>query len=560
MCGKTVNGILAVFLMFFAVSMAVAATEEEKQKAIEKGLAYLYETQDIVSGSWPRGDYGDIYSSTGSSVLAFLQAKAYWGENAEDYQVVVDKGLDFILSNARIVPISIQLAGDPDGDPIGVGAGVGVRLYPSTSESNYDIYATSICLPAIAASGTPEKVVIDGPLAGWTYRDVVQNVIDYLAWAQNDPGGMSGSEGGWWNFANYVYRSDQADTQWAVIAGMYASLMGVSYPKFVLDELAIWTEYIQNESGAAGYTSPFSLYQNPEGQTGALLTMLFFLGRNPGISSVDLALSYINNYWNSDESSILYGNFGRPYTMRAIYNGLAFMIGLDDEQTITNLRPDPGDTDNPYNWWEDYCEFLVGSQYPDGHWDGDINWNQSVATPWYIYILVPGFGSEDPGSEPSAIEVSVDVKPAACPNQLNVASKGMLPVAIAGSKDLDVTTINPLTIQLAGVAPNHYSYDDVTSPYSPMTGKEGAYACAEEGPDGYPDMVLTFDTQAIVAAMGEVEDGGLSVLSLTGNLLEESGGTAITGEDVVSILKKAGGNNNGNSAHGIKSAPGNPNS
>ena len=92
-----------------------------------------------------------------------------------------------------------------------------------------------------------------------------------------------------------------------------------------------------------------------------------------------------------------------------------------------------------------------------------------------------------------------------------------------------------------------------------MTGKEDANACTAEGSDGYPDMILQFDVQAIFAAIGEVEDGDVRVLSLTGNLLEESGGTAVIGEDVVSILKKAGGNNNGNSGQGPKPGKGNNN-
>jgi hypothetical protein len=42
----------------------------------------------------------------------------------------------------------------------------------------------------------------------------------------------------------------------------------------------------------------------------------------------------------------------------------------------------------------------------------------------------------------------------------------------------------------------------------------------------------------VVADLGEVNDGDVLVLQLTGNLKEEFGGTAIVGEDVVVILKK----------------------
>jgi len=65
-----------------------------------------------------------------------------------------------------------------------------------------------------------------------------------------------------------------------------------------------------------------------------------------------------------------------------------------------------------------------------------------------------------------------------------------------------------------------------------------SFACTDEGPDGFLDLTLKFNTQEIVAAIGEVEDGEVLILMLTGNLKEEFGGTAIAGEDVVVILKK----------------------
>ena len=51
------------------------------------------------------------------------------------------------------------------------------------------------------------------------------------------------------------------------------------------------------------------------------------------------------------------------------------------------------------------------------------------------------------------VSVDVDIKPGSCPNPLNVASKGVLPVAILGSGDFDVTDIDIAPTRLAGVAP-----------------------------------------------------------------------------------------------------------
>ena len=49
---------------------------------------------------------------------------------------------------------------------------------------------------------------------------------------------------------------------------------------------------------------------------------------------------------------------------------------------------------------------------------------------------------------------------------------------------------------------------------------------------------MKFDKKTIVEALGEVQNGDDLVLHLSGNLLEEYGGEAFVGEDVVVILKK----------------------
>ena len=111
----------------------------------------------------------------------------------------------------------------------------------------------------------------------------------------------------------------------------------------------------------------------------------------------------------------------------------------------------------------------------------------------------------------------------------------VLPVAILGTADFDVTTIDPVSIRLEGVAAIRSALQDVATPFEPFIGKENETDCTDAGPDGFTDMTLKFDTQEIVAAIGDVEDGDVLILTLTGNLQD---GTPITGEDVVVILKK----------------------
>lgn len=393
-----------------AASSAFAATEAEKRAAIDAGLAYLATTQN-ASGYFGGGGTDYLIANTGSALLAFLEEKPNWGANAAAYQTVVDNGLNYLMSQVSVVNISAQPEGNPDGD----GNGVGIKFYPGGTNSR-DTYVTGVVLPAIASSGTPDALITAGPLASrtdgsgaggaWTYKDVVQNTIDYFAYGQNP-------DGGWRYYANYG-GSDQSTAQWPVISALYAGKMGVSMPSFVKTELAEWTDFIQNDTtGAAGYNSPTSAYGEMN-ETGALLIMQDYLGWPSSDDRVEAALAYVNTHWQETANSTWDGNFGHPYAMWALYKGLELRLGTDaDTSILSNLRPGNcgGDVDNPdhgCNWFEDYAEYLVSTQAANGSWGGYSNWGASLATPWYINILaatqIPD-GDEEEVPEPATLSL-----------------------------------------------------------------------------------------------------------------------------------------------------------
>jgi hypothetical protein len=120
----------------------------------------------------------------------------------------------------------------------------------------------------------------------------------------------------------------------------------------------------------------------------------------------------------------------------------------------------------------------------------------------------------------TAIPVDVDIKPASDPNPINVGHKGVLSVAILGSEAFDVVQVDPTSVRLACVvAPLRWALEDVSN-------------------DGHTDLALKFKTQEIVAALGDVNDGDVLVLTLTGNLKGDFGGGPITGEDVIWVIEK----------------------
>jgi len=131
---------------------------------------------------------------------------------------------------------------------------------------------------------------------------------------------------------------------------------------------------------------------------------------------------------------------------------------------------------------------------------------------------------------PLRISVYVDIKPGSWPNPIKASSKGVFAVAICGTADFDVMTIDPATVRICygtalGVAPLRWSYEDVATPYT--DDGDGGHAL---GGDGYLDLVLHFSTEAVNANSLSRHVGETIPLIITGNLHVDS---PILGQDLV---------------------------
>ena len=125
------------------------------------------------------------------------------------------------------------------------------------------------------------------------------------------------------------------------------------------------------------------------------------------------------------------------------------------------------------------------------------------------------------------LRVSIDIKPDDCTDYLNRKAKGVLPVVIHGTKNFDVTQIDPETITLEGVSPIRNAIEDVTNPD----------ACIET-PDGYIDLSLKFKNQDIVAALGKLNNEDKFSMVLKANLKKEYHRREIYGQHTVNIIAK----------------------
>jgi len=171
------------------------------------------------------------------------------------------------------------------------------------------------------------------------------------------------------------------------------------------------------------------------------------------------------------------------------------------------------------------------------HWSKDPAWYKGIIDDVRIYNRALTENEvEQLYLEAISLPVAVDIKPAACPNPLNVKSRGVLPVAILGSETFDVNSIDIVSVRLAGVAPVRSGYEDVATPVSDAND----CACTAQGPDGYIDLVLKFKTPDIAAALvdtyGTISKGDIFPLTLTGTLTNSR---PIIGEDCIVIVGKA---------------------
>ncbi|RCV63712.1 hypothetical protein C5S53_12470 [Methanophagales archaeon] len=143
--------------------------------------------------------------------------------------------------------------------------------------------------------------------------------------------------------------------------------------------------------------------------------------------------------------------------------------------------------------------------------------------------------------EPADVYIDIDIKPKSCPNPINVGKQGLQSVAVLGTLDFDVSTIDNSTIQLTRegyedfVEPLRWSYEDVGTPY------EGELCgCHDLGDDGYIDLTLKFKTQDLVTELNLAEVVGdilplTLTLTLTGEL-DEDGKSFIKGHDCIWVL------------------------
>lgn len=537
---------LSILLLISMLPAYVASvTPVEKEEAIEKGLAWLATQQDTATGAWSL-DYYPV-TLTAFAVVKFAHHKHATGDATYDCNVTA--GLEYLLSepNAFAVNITDDLIINPGhwtgpGTPDTNGNDLGIYFQDTGTHGPRPIYHTGPVMMALEAAGQcgfidPEDTIpigSDPDIAGKTYREIMEDMVDYYAWAQNEVGNARGG----WQYTPNAGSSDNHVSQFAVMGLIAAEAWEIYVPAWVKTELEDhWLTYSQyfgadDYDGAFGYNSP--TFRREIAVTAGGIMEFYYCGVPLADSRVQKAFGFIARDWTGGVTggAGLHKNIGNYYAMYPVMRACV-LYGI--------VAPD-GKIDD-IDWQADYDSWLlenqdltIGPNYGSWLWPSEVPYvpagHRVLSTEWALLILqkiVP---------PPIEIPVYVDIKPGSWPNPFNQKSKGVLPVAICGTEDFDITTIDPETIRLTregieeGVAPIRWSYEDIATPY---TGEPGG-GHALEG-DGYLDLTLKFSTQEVYTTLELGEFKGLTIpLIITGNLYEEYDGTPIRGQDYVWIL------------------------
>jgi hypothetical protein len=123
--------------------------------------------------------------------------------------------------------------------------------------------------------------------------------------------------------------------------------------------------------------------------------------------------------------------------------------------------------------------------------------------------------------------VAIDVKPGSYPNCFNINGNGVIPVAVLGTADFDVSRIDPSTLAFGGL---DIRVKGNGAPQCSVEDVSGDLSSPEGAPDGHPDLVCQF----VDDATAWTPDNGIA--TLTGKLKADFDATPIVGSGEICVV------------------------
>jgi len=195
--------------------------------------------------------------------------------------------------------------------------------------------------------------------------------------------------------------------------------------------------------------------------------------------------------------------YAGPGSVLNIYSGdvgLYVVLSIDEPYAVVTVYGTDfgGDGDFSVPGQVSYSGGTLTGYYADG----------SAINLWFLSQLPIYLGTNDDVTP----EVEIDIKPGGNPNNINLKSKGVVPVAVLTTNGFDASTIDPDTVEFAGAKPVRCTLCDVDG-------------------DGNEDMLFHFKTQ-------ELFEKDLNEDSTEATLTGTAGGNPIAGTDKVWIVPR----------------------
>jgi hypothetical protein len=347
----------------------------------------------IPMGMWdfPQKSGTPQISAAGAAVNAF-EANGYLetGPATSPYTDTVRRGLKYVIAGLFTQPISLQhwdrppgtggaspLTGDdPDVNANGIGIGVNGTDPP---------YQGGMVMDAIIASGTPGTIATTGPanVIGRSYGAIIQDMVDYYAWAQGDGLSAAGAStgGGGWRYGpwdNTTGQTDNSTNGWAGIGLVAAEdLFGSTVPQWVKDRNITALELTDIESATAdtdgehGYTNAPGPVWGPWGVTGAAMVQMAMDGILATTSATPderwiRAENYFRRHFNdavagANFKNYYYGMFNFTKAMRTAKPSPVIVIGANNSVGCgpNNGVPGCSATLAPLDWYNHATQGLA---------------------------------------------------------------------------------------------------------------------------------------------------------------------------------------------------------
>jgi len=234
------------------------------------------------------------------------------------------------------------------------------------------------------------------------------------------------------------------------------------------------------------------------------------------IGRANLDGSSPNNYWiQSSPTNGIMGPNGVTVTATHIYwtnsnntIGRANLDGTDPEIWITGQQdldltlPFGIAAHGDFIYWSNHFYGHIGRSDLSGI--ATMHWFETHTNVGYIAFT------------PDYINVSIDIKPGSYPNTINLTSNGVVPVAILSSDTFDATTVDPITVTLAGAGVRLKGNGTPIASYQDVN------------KDGRLDIVVQVETSALTLSDTDV------IAKLEGRT---KSGQRFRGQDTVRIIK-----------------------